>query len=261
MKTRLVVLNVLSIVCFVFLTIPEVVGQNNDSLNFVKESQHYSFYSTRFDLKVIDSLANTLESHYTRITNHLGVQINKKIKVKVFPSVKDYHAAINFPDAPDWVVGSVYADGIMMVSPMNPGSVHTYESLMQVIVHEFVHLAVYYARGEKWMIGSPRWLNEGYACYEAGQIDDNIRNYIESSLSEKAPPTWTQLESSSELEFGNMGGYGFSMLIVEFLIDTYGIDKMVLLIKEPEKIETIYGLSKDVLEKQWIQYLKHEQIK
>ena len=144
----------------------------------------------------------------------------------------------------------------MMVSPLNPGSSHTYESLMQVIVHEFVHMAVDHVRGGKPMAGFPRWLAEGYACYEAGQINENIRKSIGSGLPEKVPPTWTQLEKASEIEFGYMNGYGLSETIVEFLIVTYGYNKLVLLIKEPENIETIYGLSKNVLEKQWIQYLE-----
>ncbi len=259
MKIRHVVLNVLSITFFVFLTIPEIVGQNIDSLNLAKESQHFDFYSTRGDIKVLDSLAITLENNYSGITNHLGIQIDKKIKVKVFPNIQAFHTAINLPDAPDWVVGGTWnTDEIMMVSPLHPGSVHTYASLMQVIVHEFTHIAVYYARGYKGVTGLPRWLNEGYAQYEAGQINDRIRKIVESSVRATAPPTWTQLDTVSDMEFGNINGYGLSVTIVEFLIVTYGFDKLVLLIKEPENFEIIYGLSESTLEKQWIQYLKHE---
>ena len=260
MKIRFVVLNTLSIVFLVCLTISKLVGQNIDSLNLAKESQHFNFYSTNGDIKVLDSLAITLENNYSRITNHLGIQIDKKINVKVFPNLKTFHLAINYPDAPDWVVGSSNGDELMMVSPLNPGSIHTYGSLMQVIVHEFVHIAVSYARGDKGWTTLPRWLNEGYAQYEAGQINEHIRKIVESSVIAKAPPTWTQLATASVMEFGNMNGYGLSVSIVEFLVVTYGIEKLVLLIKEPENIEYIYGLSENTLEKQWIQYLKHEKI-
>jgi hypothetical protein len=261
MKTRHVVLIVLSIAFFVFLTIPKLAGQNYDTLNLAKESQHFEYFSTNGDIKVLDSLALTLENNYSRITNHLGIQIHKKIKVKIFPNIQAFHAAINLPDAPDWVVGGTWnTDDIMMVSPLHPGSVHTYESLMQVIVHEFTHIAVYYARGNKGVTGFPRWLNEGYAQYEAGQVNALIRKNAESSVTAKTPPTWTQLDSVSDIEFGNMNGYGLSVTIVEFLIDTYGMNKLVLLIKEPENVETIYGFSEYTLEKHWIQYLKHEKI-
>ena len=256
MKTRLVVLNILSIVIFLCLTIPESAGQNRDSLNLAKESQHFAFYSTHGDIEVLDSLAITLENNYSRITNRLGIQIGGKINVKVFPNVRSFHDGINYPDAPDWVVGSSIDDELLMVSPLNPGSYHTYKSLVQVLVHEFVHIVVYYARGGTGSTPLSRWLSEGYAQYEAGQINDNIRKIVKTSLTDKTPPTWTQLDSASAMEFGKMNGYGLSVTIVEFLIVTYGIDKLVLLIKEPENIEIIYGLSKNILEKQWIQYLE-----
>jgi hypothetical protein len=260
-KRNLVVLNIISLVIFVFLPISKLVGQNIDSLNLAKESQHFKFYSTHDDIKVLDSLAITLENNYSRITNHLGIQIDKKINVKVFPNIQAFHTTINLPDAPDWVVGGTWnTDEIMMVSPLHPGSVHTYASLMQVIVHEFTHIAIYYARGHKGVTGLPRWLNEGYAQFEAGQVNDHIRKIVELSVIAKTPPTWTQLDTVSDMEFGNMNGYGLSVTIVEFLVVTYGIDKLVLLIKEPEKLEIIYGLSEYTLEKQWIQYLKHEKI-
>ncbi len=256
---RLVVLNILSIVIFVCLATLKLVGQNNDSLNLAKESQHFNFYSTKGDIKVLDSLAITLENNYFRITHLLGIQIEKKINVKIFPNIKTFHVAINYPDAPDWVVGSSNGDELMMVSPSNPGSVHTYASLMQVIVHEFVHIADSYARGDNGWTALPRWLSEGYAQYEAGQINEYIRKSVKSSLIDKTPPTWTQLDTASVMEFGNMNGYGLSVTIVEFLVVTYGIDKLVLLIKEPENFEIIYGLSKETLEKQWIQYLMHRE--
>lgn len=260
MKISPVVFNMLSIVFLVCLSISKLVGQNSDSLNLSKESQHFNFYSTNGDIKVLDSLAINLENNYSRITNHLGIQIDKKINVKVFPDIKSFHVAINYPDAPDWVVGSSNGDELMMVSPLNPGSIHTFESLMQVIVHEFVHIAVSYARGDKGCTTLPRWLSEGYAQYEAGQVNEQIRKKVETSVVANTPPTWAQLDTASVMEFGNMNGYGLSVTIVEFLVVTYGIDKLVLLIKKPENFEIIYGLSEYTLEKQWIQYVKHEKI-
>lgn len=259
-KIRQLVLSLISIVIFGCLTASKLVGQNSDSLNLTKESQHFTFYSTSGDIKVLDSLAITLENNYSRITNRLGIHIEKKINVRVFPNLRSFHIAIKYPDAPDWVVGSSIDNELLMVSPLNPGSYHTYKSLMQVIVHEFTHVAVYYARVEKGSNTLPRWLYEGYAQYEAGQIDEDIRKLVKKSLIDRTPPTWDQLEKASAMEFGQMNGYGLSVMIVEFLIDTYGIDKMVLLIKEPENIEMIYGLSENDLEAQWIQYLKHEKI-
>jgi len=255
-NSRLLMNQVLILVAFVFLTISSVIGQNVDSLYFQKTSKHFDFYSTTGEFKVLDSLAKTLEDNYSRIADHLKTQFDKKIKVYVYPDIKMFHDAFHATNAPEWFVGKADANEIKMVSPLNPGSMHTYASLMQVIVHEFVHTAVYNARGEKGISGLPKWLSEGYAYYEAHQMNDNWRKSIKLKSLEKAPPTWVQLESVSDVEFGNIDGYGYSTIIIEFLVDTYGFDKLVKLIREPENIETIYGLSKGDLEKQWIQYLK-----
>lgn len=261
MKIKLVVLIVLSIIIFVSLTTLKLMGQNSDSLNLAKVGQHFEYYSTNADLYVLDTLSIILENNYSRITNRLGIEINKKIKVNVFPNIQAFHTAINLPDAPDWVVGGTWnTDEIMMVSPLHPGSVHTYESLMQVVVHEFTHIAVYYARGDKGFEAIPRWLSEGYAQYEAGQLNKYVRKSVKSGLLEKEPPSWTELDTVSFMEFGNMNGYGLSVTIVDFLVVTYGIEKLVLLIKDPEDIEIIYGLSKNALEKQWVQFLENEPI-
>jgi hypothetical protein len=255
-KSGHVVLNLFSIAIFLCSTLPELAGQNTDSLHLAKESRHFAFYSTDGDVKVLDSLAIILENNYSRITDRLGIQIEKKIIVKVYPDLKSFHAAIHYPDAPDWVAGSSMDDELLMVSPLNPGSYHTYQSLTQVIVHEFVHIAVYYARSGNDSPAMPRWLNEGYAQYEAGQVNEKIRKYVKSSYSDKTLPTWAQLDAAPAMEFGKMNGYGLSVMIVEFLVDTYGIDKLVLLVKEPGNIEIIYGLPQNALEEQWVRDFK-----
>jgi hypothetical protein len=65
-----------------------------------------------------------------------------KIDVFICPNIKSFHTAINVPDAPDWVVAPAKKNELIMVSPLNQGSVHTYESLMKAIVHEF-HIPLY----------------------------------------------------------------------------------------------------------------------
>jgi hypothetical protein len=229
---------------------------NNVSLNLQKTSQHFDFYSSETDRKALDYIAKALEDNFDRITEHLRTQFIKRIKVYIYPDSKTFHDAIYMPNAPDWVVGAGGINELKMVSPLNPGSAHTYVSLMQAIVHELTHAAVLNARGERGLAGLPKWLNEGYAFYEAHQMNDDMRRTVKSHLSKKAPPTWGQLDTASVVEFGNMDGYTLSTLIIEFLINKYGFEKLLGLIMAPENIDAIYGISKGDLEKQWIQYLK-----
>jgi hypothetical protein len=229
---------------------------SNDSLNLQKTSLHFNLYSSDTDRKVLDDIAKALEDNYGRITEHLRTHFTKSIKVYIYPDTKTFHNAIQMPNAPDWAVGAGGINELKMVSPLNPGSVHSYASLMQAIIHELTHTAVLNARGERGLAGLPKWLNEGYAFYEAYQMNDYMRRTVKSRLLEKAPPTWIQLDTASIVEFGNMDGYAFSTMIIEFLVNKYGFEKLLNLIMTPENMDAIYGISKGDLEKQWIQYLK-----
>jgi hypothetical protein len=229
---------------------------NNVSLNLQKTSHHFDLYSSDTDRKALDDIAKALEDNYGRITEHLRTQFTKRIKVYIYPDTKTFHNAIQMPNAPDWVVGAGGINELKMVSPLNPGSAHSYASLMQAIIHELTHAAVLNARGERGLAGLPKWLNEGYAFYEAHQMNDYMRRTVKSRLLEKVPPTWIQLDIASIVEFGNMDGYAFSTMIIEFLVNKYGFEKLLKLIMTPENMDAIYGISKGDLEKQWIQYLK-----
>jgi len=232
-------------------------GQPADTLALQRESTHFSLYSTAGDIPVLDTLASALEANYARITQHLGIQMAAKTSVRIYPDVKAYHSAIGYPDAPDWMVGGTWNGTVlMMVSPLHPGSIHTYASLMQVVVHEFVHIAVAYARGADGFAGLPRWLNEGFAQYEAGQTNDRVRASAAASLRAPKPPTLAQLDEASDMEFGNMNGYAVSVTLVDYLITTYGIDKLVQLIKAPASCEAIYGLPVSTLQEQWVAYMQ-----
>jgi len=170
---------------------------NTVSLDLQKTSLHFDLYSSDTDREALDDIAKALEENYSRITDHLQTQFTVKIRVYVYPDTKTFHATMYMPDAPDWAVGAAGINELKMVSPLNPGSVHTYASLMQAIVHELVHAAVLNARGERGLAGLPKWLNEGYAFYEAHQMNDDMRKAVKSHSLEEAPPTWVQLDTAS----------------------------------------------------------------
>ena len=149
-----------------------------------------------------------------------------KVKIEIYPDLKAYHAAVGRPDAPDWSVGSVSGFGIKMVSPLNSGGVHTYEAMLQIITHEFTHVVERTLNPN--MGTSLRWLWEGTATYEAKQIN-GVSNTVKSKIQSNSIPSLKQLEGSST-EFGNLGGYQFSYTIAEYIIKTYGYNKLRALI-------------------------------
>jgi len=185
----------------------------------------------------------------------LSTDFKEKIKVYIHPDLKSFHRAINYPEAPDWVVGAAGKNELKMVSPLNPGSVHSYESLMQAIVHEFAHTVVLNIR-EHGAVGLPNWLNEGFAYYEANQLSTAQRQTVQASILQKTIPAWQEIKEANTVQFGEMGGYEISATIVEFLVQTYGYDKLKQFIVNPDSPDKIYGRRVVELEKMWIDYLK-----
>jgi hypothetical protein len=229
-------------------------SDNASSLKFQLASQHFDFYSDPGDREVLSDLATTLEANYSRITEHMQTQFTEKIRVYVYPTLESFHNAIFLPNAPDWVVGVAGRNELKIVSPRNPGTAHTYNSLMQAVVHELTHTVVLNIR-EQGHVGLPKWLNEGYAFYEASQMTENMRKVVKENSAKGSLPSWNQLDQAGTVEFGDMDGYAYSTTIIEFLIHSYGRDKLRKLILAPEKMREIYGASSEELEKMWIKYL------
>lgn len=221
-----------------------------------QSSEHFDFYSADKDKSALTDLSKILEQNYLEITRHMKTEFSNKIRVLIYPNIKEFHKAIFFEEAPDWVVGAAEKDELKMVSPLNPGKVHDYESLMKALVHELVHTVVINIR-EQGQVGLPKWLNEGYAFYEAKQLTGKMRNSI-SGIEKSNIPNWDSLSKAGTVEFGDMNGYVFSSLIIEFLIKGYGYEKLRQLILTPEKFEQIYGFTKQNMEEKWINHLlKH----
>lgn len=228
---------------------------NTSSLNLEFSSEHFKFYSKKQDSKVLEELSMILESNYLRITKNMRTSFDSKIDVLIYPDLKTFHSAINYPDAPDWVVGAASKNELKMVSPLNPGSEHSYESLMKAIVHELTHTVVLNFR-KQGLVGLPNWLNEGYAYYEAGQLTENELQTIQSNLLKNKIPSWQELKNANTSQFGDIGGYGISATIIEFLVESYGVEKLKQYIIEPKGVEKIFNISEKDLEFMWLEYLK-----
>lgn len=231
--------------------------ENTSSLNLEFESKHFKFYSKKADTSVLENLSKSLENNYSKITENMKTSFESKIDVFIYPNIKSFHSAINVPNAPDWVVGAASKNELIMVSPLNPGSEHTYESLMKAIVHEFTHTVVLNFR-KQGLVGLPNWLNEGYAYYEGKQLNESQRELVHSQLLNKTIPSWNELEKADSYQFGDLNGYPISATIIEFLVESFGLDKLKQFIIEPESVEKIYKTSKEDLEILWLKYLKQD---
>jgi hypothetical protein len=236
----------------------EELENSNPIKNFAYKLQYsndyFDFYLEDKDIKVLNDLEKTLNKNFLELTDIMQTSFADKIAVIIYPDIKEFHKAINIENAPDWVVGAAGKNELKIVSPLNPGNVHNYESLIKSIVHELCHSVVINMR-EQGQVGLPKWLDEGFAFYYAKQLTKEIKKDILNGAKQSEIPSWEFLNNAGTVEFGDNNGYVFSASIVEFLVNNYGYDSIRKLILQPSSFQNIFGLSEVDLQKKWRNFL------
>lgn len=184
----------------------------------LRSNSHFEVWGFTTEDAAADTIIKVLTANYDRIADSLNTQLTDIIVVDVYPDILAYHTAIGWPDAPDWVVGSAMGDAkIDMVTPYNPGTVHDFAGVIDVITHELVHCFVHkLANGAT----ISTWINEGSAAYLSYQ-DNNANNvcyYVNQNSG--TIPTLDELNNGST--YGNIGGYSFGYTIAKFITTQLG---------------------------------------
>ncbi|MCX2743771.1 hypothetical protein OO013_07840 [Mangrovivirga sp. M17] len=240
-------------------SITEIELLNDDrkktiSYKLQHSNKYYNFYLEDKDVSVLNDLMLTLDSNYVVLTDIMKTDFSDKIDVIIYPDIEKFHKAIYLEDAPDWVVGAAGKNELKMVSPLNPGTVHDYESLIKAIVHELSH-TVFINMRPQGQVGLPKWLNEGFAFYYAKQLSKESKDQILNNVTIENIPSWSYLNKAETVEFGENQGYEYSALIVEFIINKYGYESIRKLILNPTDFSNIFGLTASELETNWRNYL------
>lgn len=226
--------------------------ENEYKLNLRKETQHFIIYYTEFDTTCIDKVSDVLENSYNRITSNFNQKLQEKLIIEIHPDHNQLHMALGFPNAPDWIRGGLGIGKIVIASPLNPPPGSGFYNVLNTAVHEFVHIII-----NKINYNTPRWLNEGIACYEAKDNDENwIIKTVENGLVNNTIPTCKDLDTGEDFEtFFKRNGYQYSYTIVESIIKLFGYGKLINLIKSPNTFVEVFGITEDELQDKWRNHL------
>jgi hypothetical protein len=130
--------------------------------------------------------------------------------------------------------------------------------------HEFTHLLVADAASRA-IAKVPSWLNEGLAEYGNVDASDQYGAYLAQAIAgDEVRPLWHQ-NTFSGTPREIIVAYGQGESVVEFMLSTYGEDKMAELIRALKRtfdidtaLEEVYGFDQYGLDSQWRQQLGME---
>ena len=209
-------------------------------LNHSKETEHFIIHYNDKDSSCISDILSKLEEKHPKICL-LGYQSTAKFDIMIYHDLKTFHSAILQPAYPAWTVGYTPTDKVYMASPLYDGPNFSYKMMLFEAVHEFVHAVIFRIPKTGHI---PEWLSEGIASYVGGQTYRKLDAIWKNELI----PTFDDLEA----RLGTKGlGYKWSYSIVEFAVNTYGIEKLPLWIKNGGDIQKTFGISKEQFWKNW----------
>jgi RNA polymerase sigma-70 factor, ECF subfamily len=201
--------------------------------------------------KVHADLFNELKGNVERLTEKYSHQPSQKIIIEIYPDLATFHQAMGEENAPDWLIGIFEGCYLKIVSPLNPGPQHTYQSILTSTLHLYTMWLVKDINPE-----APKWLIQGIGGLEAkGMSNESIESSMKRRLQDQAIPTFQELNNET-WDFGTMGGFQFTFLIADFIITQYGLKALNQLIREPDDFHGIFKKSEQELHQEWAQYVK-----
>jgi hypothetical protein len=225
---------------------------SESDLTEIQESKRYKIHYNKSDSGVIHDVVQTLDKNYDRILEAYRVKKLPKTEIFIYPSVEDYHSAINYPNAPSWMVGSATIDKFSIVSPRNAGPAHSYEEILKGVVHEFMHCVhIHLVKNNlgKARNNDARWLWESLACYEGNQfVDPKSIDYVANHTF----PSLDDLNSADQLE----KIYQVGFVITEFIKSEWGMQGLIRLIKSNADIKETLHITEDEFKKRLTDYLE-----
>ena len=201
----------------------------------VYETKHFTIYYEALAQQTVNDIEQTLEENYPAIQQFFGLSEAQRGRIVVYESVERFQRAyMGFIVSlvyGDWASGAAYQDLVLVTSPENPGSQHMYDDILEIIVHEYVHTLVY-----QYNERPDIWLDEGVATYLAGQ----------KSKPSLAFPTFETLQQQDMNTFLDNDGYAYSYAYVDYLVTTYGIQRVVSLIESNDYEDTLGKSASDI---------------
>jgi hypothetical protein len=245
-----------------FLFVANFLSSHEEPLNltFYRETEHFQACCLGQDCAATDSVMQDLEQYWVKWNHEVfAVILPKKIKLDIFPDIRSYNLKIfGSGSYPGWRVCTANeSEGtISLVSPKNPGPVHSEESIMKA---GRLCLGWIFTHQKYGMV--PFWLCRGLA-YSQVKIysKETINQYLLNKNGEIQIPSLANLEEENKA--ADRPALIASYILTEFLVDNWGLDKTLALLNDYSSFERILGISKDEFRARCARhYQPHEQAK
>lgn len=212
------------------------------------------YYGADTDASLPQELADAGQRALARLQSEAGVTLEKPVRVYVYQSASDMGNALSRRsegyDERVLTLGVAVGDDTLLL-------LGSHDDVRQTLAHELSHIVIGLATRNPYA-PPPRWLDEGLAMHAEGTLPtDNeraLRHAIrrDSLISVRSLSGYTGDAAQVDLY------YGEAYSLVDFMLTTFGRDKMSELLhvfkvgtSQEDALQQVYGLTIDELDARW----------
>jgi hypothetical protein len=189
-----------------------------------------------------------------RLTGDTGTELEKPVDIYIYASSGDLQSSMIFPR--EWTGGVAFTEFSTIAIGVSEKNLDWGKD---ALAHELGHMFTHQHTFSPYGTFLPTWLDEGLAMYAEANKDAYLTKTFEKAIAEQELISLRSLSSpfSAIPEVAYLS-YAQSRSVVEYMIEKYGNENILLLLtalKEGESIDNalmdIYGFDQDELEEQW----------
>ncbi|MEK6777254.1 MAG: peptidase MA family metallohydrolase [bacterium] len=260
-KSALLISRVLTLIlAWFFLFAFLVPAHAEESQSFPTE--HFVFYFSPPDQKLAKYLADLSEKIYADIVFDAGVEPRPGIEIYIEHTHEAFLSRQPHPvKAQEWAAGLAYPELNLVILKAPHAALYGTIDPVKTLRHELSHLVLHQA-----LAGAriPRWLDEGFAMYEAREWTLRTTAVITTVTLKKNFIPLTSLEHEFPVAFSEAEvAYAQSFSMVSYLLSSHGRDafhQFILNLKKGEALsqcmQNAFGISFYEMEQKWHKYLR-----
>ena len=205
------------------------------------------------DLAFAQELLGAADAALERLSGEVGVALEQPVTIYIYASSQDLQGALVYPQ--EWTGGVAFPDYSAIIIGISPGDLAWGKrAIAHEMGHMVVHQRVFGAYGDL-----PTWLDEGLAMDAEGELRSDLKVLLYEAIAHDTLFSVRTLASSFPADPDEARlSYAESYSLVQFLIDSYGSDRILALLdvfKEgstyDEAMLEIYGFDMDGLNALW----------
>ena len=177
------------------------------------------------DLSFVQDLVDVADEALERLAGEIGVVLEKPVKIYIYASSGDLRNALIYPQ--EWTGGLAFPGYGTVIIGISPDNLAWGK---RAIAHEMGHLVVHQALSG--FYGHlPVWLDEGLAMDAEGDLRPDLQTMLNKAIARDTLFSVRSISSSFPTDPDEARlCYAESYSLVQFLIDTYGSDKILNLL-------------------------------